>query len=54
MSSMLQDVRKKRLTEIDAINGAIVEQGARLGIPTPINRELVREIKEIEKRYRLT
>lgn len=51
ISSMLQDVRKKRLTEIDAINGAIVEQGARLGIPTPINRELVREIKEIEKRY---
>lgn len=52
ISSMLQDVRKKRLTEIDAINGAVVAEAARLGIPAPINRELVREIKEIEKRYR--
>ena len=50
-SSMLQDIRKMRRTEIDAINGAIVEEGKRLGIKTPVNLELVREIKAIEKGY---
>jgi len=51
VSSMLQDVRNRRRTEIDAINGAVVEEGKRLGIPTPVNAELVRQIKEIEAGY---
>lgn len=36
-SSMLQDVRRGAPTEIDAINGAIVREGRRLGVPTPVN-----------------
>ncbi|MFP4438299.1 MAG: ketopantoate reductase family protein [Chloroflexaceae bacterium] len=37
-SSMLQDVLRGSPTEIAAINGAIVREGERLGIPTPYNR----------------
>lgn len=36
-SSMLQDVGRGSLTEIDAINGAVVEAGREIGIPTPAN-----------------
>src|SRR4030067_184694 len=36
-SSMLQDVLKGRPTEIDAINGKIVEHGRAGGVPTPRN-----------------
>jgi 2-dehydropantoate 2-reductase len=38
--SMLQDMERGRPTEIEAINGAIVREGARLGIPTPYNQAL--------------
>ena len=37
-SSMLQDVLRSAVTEIDSINGAIVRVGEQLGVPTPINR----------------
>lgn len=36
-SSMLQDVERGSATEIDAICGAIAREGARLGVPTPLN-----------------
>jgi 2-dehydropantoate 2-reductase len=39
-SSMLQDMLRGAQTEIDAINGAIVAEGRRLGIPTPVNEVL--------------
>jgi len=39
-SSMLQDVRAGRPTEVDAINGAVVRRGERLGVDTPTNRTL--------------
>lgn len=48
ISSMLQDVKKKRRTEIDAINGAVVAIGQRYGIDTPENSLLYSQIKEIE------
>ncbi|MDH3327762.1 MAG: 2-dehydropantoate 2-reductase [Desulfobulbaceae bacterium] len=50
-SSMLQDVLQKRMTEIDAINGAVVAEGVKLGIATPVNTEIVRRIKELEASY---
>ena len=53
ISSMLQDVRQQRPTEIDAINGAIVEHGHRLQVPVPVNELLVRKVKEIEADYLL-
>jgi 2-dehydropantoate 2-reductase len=37
VSSMLQDVRRGARTEIEAINGAVVEAGRENKIPTPIN-----------------
>lgn len=51
ISSMLQDRRHQRITEIDAINGAVVREGKRLGIATPFNEEIVRQIKEMEDEY---
>ncbi len=36
-SSMLQDILRGAQTECNAINGAIAEEGKRLGIPTPVN-----------------
>jgi 2-dehydropantoate 2-reductase len=51
VSSMLQDVRKKRLTEIEAINGAVVAMGKKSGIKTPENDLLCRQVKEIEATY---
>lgn len=47
-ASMLQDVLANRRTEIDVINGAIVAEGSRLGIPTPHNETLVHLIKALE------
>ena len=39
-SSMLQDILRGAPTECDAINGAIVRAGARLGVATPVNEIL--------------
>lgn len=50
-SSMGQDVDKKKRTEIDAINGAIVRFGKEAGIPTPVNQTLTALIKVLEARY---
>lgn len=50
VSSMLQDIRNKRRTEIAAINGAIVDLGVKYGIATPENSMLVRQIREIEEK----
>lgn len=49
-SSMLQDIASNRKTEIDFINGAIVREGMRLGIPTPVNAALVHMIKILEEK----
>ncbi|NLJ78068.1 MAG: 2-dehydropantoate 2-reductase, partial [Tissierellia bacterium] len=43
ISSMLADVMNKRKTEIENINGAIVREGERLGIPTPVH-ELITDL----------
>jgi 2-dehydropantoate 2-reductase len=50
-SSMLQDVLAQRETEVDFINGAIVREGARLGVETPVNRTITNLVKTIEKTY---
>ena len=47
-SSMWEDLNNQRMTEIDYLNGAVVRAGRDVGIPTPVNRVLVRLIKEIE------
>ena len=40
ISSMLQDLRNKKKTEIDFINGAIAREGKALGLAMPINQAL--------------
>jgi 2-dehydropantoate 2-reductase len=54
ISSMLQDVLRKKRTEIDFINGVIVRLGQELGIVTPANTMLVELVKTIEASYQLT
>jgi 2-dehydropantoate 2-reductase len=50
VSSMLQDILKMKQTEIDAINGAIIDKGREVGIETPINQALTYLVKSIESR----
>jgi 2-dehydropantoate 2-reductase len=40
-NSMLQDLEKGRMTEIDFINGAIARQGRELGVATPWNDAVI-------------
>ncbi len=47
-ASMLQDVEAGRLTEVDFMNGAICEWGAKVGVPTPLNRALWALVKGLE------
>jgi len=47
-NSMLQDVLKKRRTEIDFINGAISKYGSRSAVSTPINDVLTELVKGLE------
>jgi hypothetical protein len=47
--SMLQDLDRGKRTEIDFINGAVVELGRPLNIPTPINEALTSLVKAREK-----
>ncbi len=44
-SSMLQDIERGRPTEIDAINGVIVSEGRRLGVPVPLNEAVWRLVR---------
>ncbi len=41
VTSMLQDLRRSRRLEHDAINGAVVRAAARAGVAVPVNRILV-------------
>ncbi len=45
--SMLQDVERGVPTEIDFINGAVVREGERVGVATPINWTLTQLVKAL-------
>ena len=51
-SSMLQDVEQSRPTEIDVINGAIVEAGRRLNIATPYNNAMLWMVRSLEETFK--
>jgi 2-dehydropantoate 2-reductase len=50
-NSMMIDIREKRKTEIDFINGKIVELGVQMGLEMPINKKIVETIHEITKDF---
>ena len=46
--SMLQDIKKGKPCEIDAINGVVCDFGKKYGVATPINDRIVEIIKKIQ------
>jgi 2-dehydropantoate 2-reductase len=52
-ASMTQDVEARRPTEIDFLNGAIVERGEGAGVPTPLNRAIWALVKAREEPWLL-
>jgi 2-dehydropantoate 2-reductase len=47
-SSMLQDAEHSRQTEIDYINGFLLQVAHQLGIDAPLNRALVQSVKNLD------
>ena len=48
-TSMWWDVSAGKKTEIDFLNGAILEEAKKLSIPCPINEKIITLIKELER-----
>ena len=46
----IQDLARGARTEVDALNGAVVREGERLGVPTPVNRRLWQDVLKLEAR----
>jgi 2-dehydropantoate 2-reductase len=49
--SMLEDVEAHRPTELELINGALVREAERLGVPAPLQTALYRLVKAREASY---
>ena len=49
INSMFQDILKGKRTEIDFLNGAIVKEGEKLKISTPVNMAITNIIKSMEE-----
>ena len=47
-SSTAHDIARGKRTEIDSLNGLVVERGAELGIPTPVNLAVYALVKLLE------
>ncbi|MEK6679108.1 MAG: ketopantoate reductase C-terminal domain-containing protein, partial [Nitrospirota bacterium] len=47
--SILQSIKRGRATEIDYLNGEIVELGNRINLPTPYNSKAVEMVHKIEE-----
>ncbi len=50
LSSMLQDVRAGRKTEIEALSGEVLRRGQDAGLPTPRTRVIWQLVKGLEQR----
>ena len=53
LNSMLQDVARRRRTEVEAINGAVAREGDDLGVATPVNDALAALLGAVERGYHL-
>jgi len=49
-SSTAQDLNRKRVTEIDALNGYVARRGAELGVSVPVNSALFTLVKLAERK----
>jgi 2-dehydropantoate 2-reductase len=49
--SMLEDVQARRPTEVELINGALVREAERRGVPAPLHTALYRLVKAREASY---
>jgi 2-dehydropantoate 2-reductase len=47
-SSMWEDLQRRRPTEIDELQGAIIARATALGLPTPVNRAIAQEVRSAE------
>jgi 2-dehydropantoate 2-reductase len=45
---MAQDVIKGRRTEIDYMNGLVVDKGRETGVPTPVSAAVVAIVRELD------
>jgi 2-dehydropantoate 2-reductase len=50
-SSMLQDIRTQRHTEIDYITGYVIRRGRKHGLTLPVNSHLFDTVKRKENGY---
>jgi 2-dehydropantoate 2-reductase len=48
-TSFHQDVIKGRRTEIDGLNGYVVQKGQEVGVPTPVNQAIWELMKSVER-----
>jgi 2-dehydropantoate 2-reductase len=48
-ASMLQDLEKGAKTEVDVINGGVVERGRACGVETPLNARVVELMHTMER-----
>jgi 2-dehydropantoate 2-reductase len=53
-SSMAVDFQRQRRIEVDAIHGAVVRHGQRLGVPTPLNHMLYNTLSVMDDYNRQT
>jgi 2-dehydropantoate 2-reductase len=49
LGSTLQSLRRNRPTEIDYLNGEVVELGKKTGVPTPLNSKIVELVHQVEQ-----
>jgi 2-dehydropantoate 2-reductase len=49
LGSTLQSIRRGVPSEIDHLSGAVVEEGGRVGVPTPVNARVVDLVHEVER-----
>jgi 2-dehydropantoate 2-reductase len=47
---MWEDLERRRPTEIDELQGAVIARAAALGLPTPVNRAIAEAIRSPPRR----
>jgi len=47
--SLLQDIMKRRRTEVEYLNGEVVRRSKEVGVPTPLNQAILELTLKIEK-----